>query len=208
MLPCPANLQDPHAPSHMQSAADKATAVKKTQETKKKAAPKRKSAAGKDEGEEKPKKATPKKKQGGKKGGDKNGEVLKQFQLHVNMDQDELKVSHCGGVAGLTMCTPFEPGGSLLTCFGSQKPRQILLQQSAACQKGGGRVSGERVQLPGFSCASHCDTCTLAVRQACTLGVACICQQRLEAAAGVAHSLTSCEPACCQPFVDWPCCIA
>lgn len=87
----------------MQSATDKATAVKKTQETKKKAAPKRKSAAGKDEGEDKskkatPKKATPKKKQGGKKGGDKNGEVLKQFQQHVNMDEDELKVRlrRCG----------------------------------------------------------------------------------------------------------------
>ena len=92
MLPHPASPQGPHALSYMQSATDKATAVKKTQETKKKAAPKRKSAAGKDEGEEKPKKATPKQKQGGKKGGDKNGEVLKQFQQHVNMDEDEIKV--------------------------------------------------------------------------------------------------------------------
>ena len=110
MLPCPATLQGPPAPSYMQSATDKATAVKKTQETKKKAAPKRKSAAGTDEGEEKPKKATPKKKQGGKKGEDNNGEVLKQLQQLVNMDEDELKVSHCGGVAGLTIGTRSELG--------------------------------------------------------------------------------------------------
>ena len=124
----------PHEPSYMQSATDKATAVKKTQETKKKAAPKRKSAAGKDEGEETPKKkATPKKKQGGKKGGDKNGEVLKEFQQHVNMDEDELKVRHWGGAEGLTSCTCSKTGGTLPIRLGSQMLRQILLQHLAAC---------------------------------------------------------------------------